>query len=302
VGGGEQEVNDVFYGNKSYINWKQIGMSKMKNIKLVVVLLCIVLGSIKVSNAQDQTFTVKGVSFTMKYVEGGTFDMGNSAYEAEDDEKPVHKVTVSTFYIGETEVTQELWQAVMGKNPSKVVGEAFPVINVSWNECQEFITKLNQLTNSSFRMPTEAEWEYAARGGNKSDGYRYSGSNRIDDVAWYWQNSGDKYLGLPEGAWEGADFSSYGCKIHPVGQMLPNELGLYDMSGNVWEWCQDWYDKDFYLISPSSNPQGASSGYLRVVRGGGVRADAWNCRVSTRVGVGSGISYSDFGFRLCLSK
>ena len=174
-------------------------------------------------------FTVNGVSFTMVKVDGGTFTMGATPEQGSDaygDQKPAHQVKLSDYYIGETEVTQELWQAVMGSNPSNFKGSNLPVEEVSWNDGQKF------------RLPTEAEWEYAARGGAKSRGYKYSGSNNIGDVAWYIDNSG--------------------FKTHSVKTKSPNELGLYDMSGNVWEWCQDWYDS--YGSSAQTNPTGASSG------------------------------------------
>lgn len=202
-------------------------------------------------NSNDLTVTVKGVSFTMKLVEGGTFQMGHDSKYYDDEE--LHTVSLSTFYMGETEVTQALWKAVMGNNPSYFKGDNLPVERVSWTDCQEFIRKLNQLTGKNFRLPTEAEWEYAARGGNKSRGYKYSGSNYLDDVAWYEDHSGDK--------------------THPVKSKKPNELGIYDMSGNVFEWCSDWYDYDYYRKSPSNNPQGPSKGPgsdpAHVTRGGG---------------------------------
>ena len=164
---------------------------------------------------KNKTFTVNGVSFNLVYVAGGTFQMGSNV--GDYDEKPVHSVTLSDYYIGQTEVTQELWQAVMGSNPSDFKGAKNPVNNVSWNDCQEFIIKLNRLTGGRFRLPTEAEWEYAARGGNKSRGYIFSGSDYLGSVAWYEDNSGDE--------------------VHPIGSKSANELGLYDMSGNVFEWC-----------------------------------------------------------------
>ena len=182
--------------------------------------------------------TVNGVDFKMIKVEGGTFTMGEG--------KEAHEVTLSEYYIGEFEVTQELWEAVMGSNPSNFKGGYLPVEMVNWNDCQGFIAKLNRLTGKTFRLPTEAQWEYAARGGNKSKGYKYSGSNNIDEVAWYCNNSGGS--------------------THPVGTKSPNELGIYDMSGNVWEWCQDWYGK--YSKDSQTNPQGPSSGSNRVRRGG----------------------------------
>ncbi|MBR5634374.1 MAG: formylglycine-generating enzyme family protein [Prevotella sp.] len=197
---------------------------------------------------------VDGGTFTM----GATSEQGNDAY---DNEKPAHKVTVSSFAIGQTEVTQELWQAVMGSNPSYFKGAKRPVEDVSWNDCQTFIAKLNQLTGKKFRLPTEAEWEYAARGGKNSKGYKYAGSNTIGEVAWYDGNSGE---------------------THEVAKKKPNELGLYDMSGNVWEWCQDWYGSSYYSNSPQTNPTGPSSGSNRVDRGGSWDDSAGNCRVSYR--------------------
>ena len=210
-----------------------------------------------------EIFIVNGVSFTMISVEGGTFQMGATSEQigyADGDEEPVHSVTLSDYYIGETEVTQELWEAVMGSNPSNFKGNKKPVEKVSWNDCQEFITKLNQLTGKNFRLPTEAEWEYAARGGNRSKGYKYSGSNTIDDVAWYWNNS------------------SSGTQI--VKTKAANELGIYDMSGNVFEWCQDWYGD--YSSGSQINPTGPASGSSRVLRGGSWYLSAWYCRVSDR--------------------
>ena len=209
---------------------------------------------------ENKTFTVKGVSFEMVFVEGGTFQMGSN--DGDSDEKPVHQVTLSNYYIGKTEVTQELWQAVMGSNPSfsSFKGAKNPVNYVSWNDCQEFIKKLNKLTKQNFRLPTEAEWEYAARGGNKSRGYKYSGSDYLGSVAWYEDNSGNE--------------------VHPVGSKSPNELGLYDMSGNVWEWCSDWYGS--YPSSSQTNPTGPSSGSYRVLRGGSFYVGAAGCRSANR--------------------
>ena len=230
----------------------------------------------------NQTITVKGVSFDMVYVEGGSFDMG-ATYEqvdnALDNEKPVHRVTLSGYYIGMYEVTQELWEAVMGSNPSYFKGAQNPVESVSYNDCQEFISRLYSLTDKKFRLPTEAEWEYAARGGNKSRHYKYSGSDNIDDVAWYWDNSG--YYGT-----------------HAVGTKSPNELGIYDMSGNVWEWCSDLYGD--YSAEAQTNPQGPSSGSLRVLRGGRWGSRARYCRVSNRDYGNPGNSLSRSGLRLVL--
>ena len=236
----------------------------------------------QVAKGSNQTIIVNGVSFTMIAVEGGIFQMGTTSEQgsnAWDSDKPVHSVTLSDYYIGETEVTQELWQAVMGNTPSYFSGSSQrPVEQASWNDCQEFIKKLNQLTGKNFRLPTEAEWEYAARGGNKSKGYKYSGSNTIGNVAWYIDNSSSK--------------------THDVKTKQANELGIYDMSGNVWEWCQDWYED--YSSYSQTNPTGPSSGSYRVLRGGSWYGRARRCRVSYR-----SYNYPDnvnyyYGFRLVL--
>ena len=211
----------------------------------------------------NHTFTVNGVQFTMVEVGGGTFTMGATSEQgsdAWDEEKPAHEVTLSDYYIGQTEVTQALWEAVMGSNPSNHKGDNLPVENVSWDDCQVFIQKLNQLTGKQFRLPTEAEWEYAARGGRKSQGYKYAGDDYIGSVAWYSGNSG--------------------YETHPVATKQANELGIYDMSGNVWEWCSDWFGG--YQSSSQSDPQGPSSGFGRVRRGGCFYFNAGFCRVSRR--------------------
>ena len=228
-----------------------------------------------------ETITVNGVSFKMVAVEGGTFTMGATSEQGSDaysDESPTHSVTLSDFAIGETEVTQELWKAVMDSNPSIFSGTNLPVETVSWYDCQTFISKLNNLTGKNFRLPTEAEWEYAARGGNKSKGYKYAGSNTLGDVAWYYGNSSSK--------------------THSVKQKQANELGLYDMSGNVWEWCQDWYGS--YSSSAQTNPTGSTSGSYRVLRGGSWISDARDCRVSSRGNTTPTNTYNFLGLRLAL--
>ena len=227
------------------------------------------------------SLTVNGVIFEMVYVEGGTFDMGattEQGSDAESDEKPVHSVTLDGYYIGKCEVTQELWEAVMGSNPSHFKGAQNPVENVSWNDCQEFVSRLNSLTGRTFRLPTEAEWEYAARGGNKSRHYKYSGSGNIGYVAWYYKNSGST--------------------THAVGTQTANELGIYDMSGNVCEWCSDWYGG--YSAGSQTNPQGPSSGSARVLRGGSWSDYARYCRVSYRYCGDPYDSYDGGGLRLVL--
>lgn len=220
-------------------------------------------------NLVNNMVLVEGGSFTM----GATYEQGNEYYI---DEKPIHNVKIFTFSIGRYEVTQEEWQAVMGNNPSSSKGARRPVENVSWNDCQEFIRKLNGMTGKQFRLPTEADWEYAARGGNRSNGYKYAGDSNLDRVAWYDLNS--------------VNSSS------DVGQKVPNELGLYDMSGNVWEWCQDLYGN--YSDDSQTNPTGPSSGTDRVYRGGGWYSVAGYCRVSCRSAIGPEKSDNRLGLRL----
>lgn len=216
-------------------------------------------------------FTVNRVSFKMIRVDGGTFTMGDDYW------KPAHQVTLSSYYIGETEVTQELWKAVMGSNPSYFSGSRKPVENVSWEDCIAFIIALNSATGSSFRLPTEAEWEFAARGGNQSRGYKFSGSNTIDNVAWCSSNSNGQ--------------------THDVATKAANELGLYDMSGNVQEWCNDWYDRMYSSLS-QTNPTGPTIGDFRVFRGGNWHDDDNNCCVSDRGNYTPWSHYFVIGLRL----
>lgn len=224
---------------------------------------------------------VRGVSFEMVRVEGGTFHMGATDEQgsaAEADEKPVHNVTLRSFYIGKTEVTQELWEAVMDSNPSKFKGPDLPVENVSYEECQLFVEKLSRISGRKFRLPTEAEWEYACRGGEKSRGYRYSGGNNIDAVAWYNANSGRQ--------------------THPVGTKAANELGICDMSGNVWEWCSDWYGS--YGEDWRVAPTGPESGTYRVYRGGSWSSGSGICRAAFRGNYSSSYRGDNLGLRLVL--
>ena len=245
------------------------------------------------SASSSQTITANGISFKMIRLEGGTFTMGATSEQGSDadsDEKSTHRVTLSGYYIGETEVTQALWQAVMGTSVSdqrdkenkewslRGVGSNYPMYYVSWDECQQFIQKLNALTGRRFRLPTEAEWEFAARGGNRSQGYKYSGSNNLNAVAWFFDNSG--------------------AETHPVKSKSPNELDIYDMSGNVYEWCQDWYVP--YNASSQTNPTGASSGSGRVFRGGSWGYTATYCRVALRSNGSPSFRDDSLGFRLAL--
>ena len=238
------------------------------------------------SVAETKEFTVKGVTFKMVKVEGGTFSMGATSEqgtEAQFNEKPVHEVTLEDYYIGQTEVTQALWQAVMDYNPSYTRWPECPVDKISWNEYKDFIEALSELTGLPFRMPTENEWEYAARGGKYSKGYKYAGSDNIDEVAWYVANAEEK--------------------SHPVASKKPNELGIYDMSGNVYEWCEDKY-----LMYDGSEPQYSEKMLksdkkreFHIERGG-----CWNygptmCRVAYRHAGNYTHMYAYDGLRLALT-
>ena len=228
-------------------------------------------------------FTIGGVSFTMVHVQGGTFTMGATSEQGDDsydDERPAHSVTLSPYYIGETEVTQGLWKAVMGSNLSRFSkGDNYPVERVSHDDCIEFCQKLSQKTGRAFTLPTEAQWEYAARGGHRRPSQtKYAGSNTLSDVAWYNDNSSRS--------------------THPVKGKQPNALGLYDMSGNVWEWCLDWYGG--YSSASQTNPSGPASGRSRVLRGGSCSSFARRCRVSYRGDIDPSYRSSGGGLRLVL--
>ena len=230
-----------------------------------------------------ETFTVNGVSFKMIKVEGGTFMMGATEEEDADYQvfkgSPKHQVTLSDYSIGETEVTQELWIAVMGSNPSANTGDLLrPVENVNWNDCDTFIMRLNALTGKEFRLPSEAEWEFAAHGGNLTQGYIYAGSDSIDEVAWYIANSDNV--------------------THPVATKVPNELGIYDMNGNAEEWCNDWYY--LYTEEPVTNPTGPETGKSRVHRGGRYSGAVKFCRITRRDGFSPGVRRTYMGLRLAM--
>lgn len=238
----------------------------------------------KSSKELEQLRIFQELESDMIFVQGGSFTMGatrEQESEAWDDEKPAHQVTLNSFYICKFEVTQELWQAVMGNEETlKLTEKKKPIFGVNYEMCIRFLYKLNSMTGKNYRLPTEAEWEYACRGGNQGRGYKYSGSNNVSDVAWF---SGNAH-----------------SKVFNVGMKLPNELGLYDMSGNVWEWCSDsWgeYDKKSQI-----NPKGPNSGERMVLRGGSCAWDAFNCRVSRRFNASSFYDGSDYGFRLALSE
>jgi len=232
----------------------------------------------------------------MVFVEGGTFTMGCTSDGCNNNERESHKVTISSFYIGKYEVSQEFWWKYMSKdNPvDYFYGANMPVQNVSWDRIQTFLYNLNNamgLLNMGleyqYRLPTEAEWEYAARGGKKGQGYKYSGGNDVDGVSWYYGNSYNK--------------TTYSYETHPIGKKRPNELGIYDMSGNVREWVNDWYQYE-YSASATTNPTGPSSGDYRVIRGGGYRSNDKDCRVSSRDYYSTTYKYSDLGFRLARTR
>ena len=259
----------------------------------VTMILDYLLGGIEFPPLEEEsmeTFTVNGVTFVMMRVEGGTFTMGATPEQGSDAssrEKPAHEVTLSSYCIGQTEVTQELWQAVMGNNPSYFVGYQHPVERVSWEDCQQFITMLNQLAERNFRLPTEAEWEFAARGGNRGMGYKYAGSNDLASVGWYSYND----------SWGSKGYGEHGT--HNVATRLPNELDLFDMSGNVHEWVQDWYGG--YTTGAQTDPTGPVTGSERVYRGGNWYFDEWFCRVSFRNSLIPSYTSYGIGLRLALS-
>ncbi len=276
---------------------------------LWLVWLCMAMPWEVYAQGKNYTQTVKDVAFEMVYMEGGTFRMGGTEKQtgqADSDEYPVHEVTLTDYYIGKYEVTQRLWKAVMGSNPSTFQkGDDYPVESINWNDIQTFLRKLNQLTGRKYALPTEAQWEYAARSGSGRDKFvyawcgggaiafseetsgsadrveetKYSGSDNINEVAWYGVNSGDE--------------------THPVGTKQPNALGIYDMSGNVWEWCSDWYG--LYSSGPQTNPTGSSSGFGRILRGGSYYDEGSGTkeyRVSNRAASEPGKRYKNCGFRV----
>lgn len=241
--------------------------------KSAVFLILILFGSIAFAQFQEPE---------MVFVKGGKFRMGSN--RGGNNEQPVHEVILSDFYIGKYEVLQADWYKVIPKDPSDryFAGcDSCPVERVSWDHVQEFIRELNRLTGQNYRLPTEAEWEYAAKGGTLSRGFKYSGGNSLDSVAWYDANAGNK--------------------AHPTGRKKPNELGIYDMSGNIYEWCSDWYSPDYYKISPEENPTGPAEGTERIIRGGSWFFDRSGLRVAEREGANPDFRYGYIGFRLCRS-
>ena len=225
-----------------------------------------------------------GPSFDMIWVEGGAFQMGGTDENASDREIPIHQVNVPSFYIGKYPVTQDLWEAIMGNNPSGFEGLKHPVDSVSWNDAKEFIQQLNKQSGQSYRLPTEAEWEFAARGGIHTEEYLYSGSDKLSEVGWYVQNSGSQ--------------------TQPVGQLLENELGLFDMSGNVWEWCEDDFHDNYEgaPVDGSAWIDRPKRAERRVLRGGFWNGTARLCRVSIRYAFQPDDRLDNIGFRLVLPR
>jgi len=232
---------------------------------------------------QQQTDAAKETEDGMVFVKGGCFDMGDIFDTGTSDEKPVHTVCVGDFYLGKTEVTQKQWEDIVGHNPSKFQCGDCPVERVSWNNVQDFIKKLNEKTGMNYRLPTEAEWEYAARSGGWKE--QWVGTNNGEEIGEY--------------AWYG--FTARG-RTHAVAGKKPNRNGIYDMMGNVWEWCSDWYDRQYYEVSPSKDPQGPSEGLSRVLRGGGWRSKDKGLRTTDRDDfIPTSKKFSDIGFRLARS-
>ena len=333
---GRRRVELRKYGYEPYVKVVTIKSDEEENVQLANVKLVenknatqqpVPTTPVATTSSGNRTFTVNGVTFEMVAVKGGTFTMGATSEQgsdSDDDEKPAHSVTLSDFYIGQYEVTVGLFRAFINETNyrtdadkagwawrwmkvddkwkwNKVNGinwmcdqdgnvrnsseDNHPVLYVSWNDAVEFCKWLSRKTGSVFRLPTEAEWEYAARGGNKSKGYKYSGSNSINDIAWYGNLDSN---------------TTANGKTHPVGMKYPNELGIYDMTGNVWEWCQDWYGD--YSSTSQTNPTGPASGSRRVGRGGSWGDSARSCRVSFRDYYAPGSRNSNLGFRLAADK
>jgi len=260
-------------------------MKKKLQIALVVAVSTIVfICCAKTPEHQkSQTITVNDVSFKMIYIGEGTFDRGCTEEQSDcfGNETPIKSIKLDGFHIGQYPVTQKLWVAVMGNNPSYNIGDDLPVERVNYSDALAFISTLSALTEKTFRLPTEAEWEYAARGGSVSVGQpRFSGGTNLDELGWYSVNSSGS--------------------TQPVGKKLGNATALYDMSGNVWEWCRDWYSADYYSDSEAINPTGPSSGTQRVLRGGAFNSSMSQCRVSFRGFAAPTSRGTNVGFRLVM--
>lgn len=246
----------------------------------------------------NQHLSLGNLNIEMVLVQGGAYMMGR---EGNKEDARLHSVELDDFYIGKYEITQFQWEMVMGSNPSQVIGDSLPVENVSWEEVHHFIEALNKISSKKYRLPTEAEWEYAARGGHKmsAESFKYSGGNLINKLAWYWRNSGDTIL---DSRFANELIKNNNCRIRRVGGLDANQLGLYDMSGNVWEWCEDWYDADYYKEAPLKNPQGPATGKTKVCRGGGYTSKSRFCKNGFRFSFPPVQSYDYLGFRLVREK
>jgi formylglycine-generating enzyme required for sulfatase activity len=280
--GAKVYINQNFMGITPLKIWLKFGthlvkfekdeMSLVENITVAQSTRRPIVFDLKVSNDPFEN--------QMVFVKGGSFRMGDTFGDGIKEERPIHQVTLNDFYISKYEVTQAQWKTIMGNNPSHFAGcDECPVERISWLDIMEFIAKLNELTGKFYRLPTEAEWEYAAKGGQESRGFRYAGRNNINFVAWYSGNSGGR--------------------THPVGKMEPNELGLYDMSGNVWEWVYDWFD--FYTDTPKINPTGPKDGDFKIVKGGSWFGYIGGSRVACRGSDDQSNKRSYIGFRVAKS-
>ena len=247
-------------------------------VTTIVCILAPIVPATAAGGAETYRDSATGMEFVS--VEGGCFKMGSTV--GDSDEQPIHEVCLDGFLIGKYEVTQAQWKAVMGANPSKMVNPDRPVETVSWNDVQEFIARLNKKAGKQYRLPTEAEWEFAARGGTKSQGYTYPGSNTLDQVAWTKSNAKKE--------------------TKAVGTLAPNELGIHDMAGNVWEWVFDWYAPDYYGKSEKNNPKGPQTGANRVKRGAGFHTPEDKARTANRSTNNPGRQWERIGFRLALAK
>lgn len=251
--------------------------------------------SLELSLYPQKIISMSEIPIDLIKVEGGQFIMGKPGNKSN---ARLHEVEVDGFFIAKYEVSQYLWKAVMKSNPSSFVGDSLPVENVSWEDVQIFLARLNKLSGKNYRLPTEAEWEFAARGGRRNiDDNKYSGNAIIDSVAWYWRNSGDSIL---VGRWDNELMKANNCRIRVSGQLIPNSLGIYDMSGNVWEWCSDWYEEEYYFVSPRKNPKGPENGKTKVCRGGSYLSKASYCRNGARFSYPPESAYNYLGFRLAM--
>lgn len=295
-------INDSLYENSEILEFEkqdlEIMVWKIDTDTIAKHIEIIEGDTITVECFPKERLSLENLNLEMVLVQGGAFMMGR---DGNKEDARLHAVELDDYYIGKYEVTQFQWEMVMDDNPSQVKGDSLPVENVSWEDVQEFIKVLNKVSQKKYRLATEAEWEYAARGGHKMnmEPFKYSGGNSINNLAWYWRNSGDTIL---TSRFNNEQIKENNCKVKQVGELEANQLGLHDMSGNVWEWCSDWYDAEYYLESPLNNPQGPETGKTRVCRGGGYTSKARFCKNSFRFSFPPKQSFDYLGFRLVLEK